>query len=206
MVRPFLAASAVCLIAATPAAHAELSYSYVDGSVVVNSVDTSLGEQDGTGIEGWFSYDIVKFLHVFAGTRYTEFDDLPIDSTLIEAGAGVHYSPSDHSSIYFNLGALTTDLSVSGGGPTIGVDDDGYAYAFGYREANRTGKIEFNLSAEHIELNDADTGDTWLNMGLMFRVTPRFKITTAAQFAGDENAFRVGVRYYLPNRFSNRDR
>jgi hypothetical protein len=204
MVRPFLAASAVCLLAATPAAYAELSYSYVDGSVMVNSVDTSVGEQDGKGIEGWFSYDVLEFLHVFAGARYAEFDDVPVDSTLVEAGAGVHYATSDDASIYFNLAALTTELDVSTGGPSIGVDDDGYAYAFGYREENRSGRMEFNVSAEHMELSDADTGDTWINMGLIFRVTPRFKVTTAVQFAGDENAFRVGVRYYLPNRFENR--
>ena len=38
----------------------------------------------------------------------------------------------------------------------------------------------------------------------MFRATQRLKVTTAVQFAGDENAFKVGVRYYLPNRFDNR--
>jgi hypothetical protein len=202
MLRPFLAASAACLMAVTPAAFAELSYSYVDGSVLVNSVDTSVGEQDGTGVEGWFSYDVLRFLHVFGGARVTEFDDVPVDTTLVEAGAGVHYSPNDHSSIYFNLAAHTTEVDVSSGGPSISVDDDGYVYAFGYREENRTGRMEFNISAEHIEFSDADTGDTWINMGLIFRATPRFKVTTAVQFAGDENAFRVGVRYYLPNRFA----
>jgi hypothetical protein len=205
MLRPFLAASAVCLMAATPAAYADLSYSYVDGSVVINSVDTTVGEQDGTGVEGWFSYDVLSFLHVFGGTKYVEFDDIPVDSTLVAAGAGVHYSHSDHTSIYFNLAALTTKLDITTGGPSIGADDDGYGYAFGYREANKTGKMEFNLSAEHIELNDADSGDTWVNLGLMFRIAPRFKLTTAVQFAGDENAFKVGVRYYLPNRFANRE-
>jgi hypothetical protein len=198
MLRPFLIAFAVCLVAA-PAAYADLSYSYVDGAVFRNSVDTSIGEQDGKGIEGRFSYDVVKFLHVFAGAQYVEFDDIPVDTKLIEAGAGVHYSFSDLGSLYFNLSALTIDAS----GPTIGADDDGYGYAFGYREANKSGKMEFNLSAEHIELSDADSGDTWINMGLLFRVTSRFKITTGVQFAGDENLFRVGVRYYLPSRFDN---
>jgi hypothetical protein len=206
MVRLFLAASAVCLMAATPAAYAELNYSYVDGSVVTNSVETAVGDQDGTGIEALFSYDILSFLHVFGGTRVTELDDLPVDTTFVQAGAGVHYAPNDHSSIYFNLAAHTTELETSSGGPSISVDDDGYLYAFGYREENRTGRMEFNISAEHIELNDADTGDTWINMGLIFRATPRFKVTTAVQFAGDENAFKVGVRYYLPNRFAARER
>jgi hypothetical protein len=204
MLRPLLAGSAICLMAAAPAAYADLSYSYLDGSLFKNNVETSIGEQDGAGLDVRFSYDILSFLHVFAGTNYVELDNLPVDSTLIEAGAGVHYSPSERMSIYFDLGALTAEQEASGGGSSSSVDDDGYTYAVGFREANKTGKIEFNLSAEHIELNDADYGDTWLNMGLMFRVTPRFRVTTALQFAGDENAFKVGVRYYLPNRFDNR--
>jgi hypothetical protein len=93
---------------------------------------------------------------------------------------------------------------VSSGGPSFGVDDDGYGAAFGYREVNKSGKMEFNLSLEHMELNDANSGDTWVNMGLLFRVTQRLKITTAVQFAGEENVFRVGVRYYLPSRFDQR--
>jgi hypothetical protein len=38
-------------------------------------------------------------------------------------------------------------------------------------------------------------------MGLLFGITPRFKLTTGVQFAGGENLFKVGIRYYLPNRF-----
>jgi hypothetical protein len=204
MLRSFLAGSAICLVAVTPAAYADLSYSYLDGSLVKNSVETSIGEQDGTGLAFRFSYDVLSYLHVFAGAKYAELDDLPVDSTLIQAGAGVHYAPSDRTSIYFDLAALTAETEVSAGGPNISLDDDGYAYAFGFREANKTGSIEFNISAEHVELSDADTGDTWVNMGLMFRVKPRFKVTTAVQFAGEENALKIGVRYYLPNRFDQR--
>jgi hypothetical protein len=205
MLRPLLTAAAVCLIAAAPAAHAELSYSYVDGALFVNSTDTSLGEQDGTGIEGSFSYDILSYLHVFAGAKYAELDDLPIDSTLIEAGAGVHYNFSSTGSLYFNLAALSIDSDLTVGGSSVSADDDGYGYAFGYRESTKTGNMEFNLSAEHRELSDADTGDTWINMGLLFRVTPRFEVITGVQFAGDENLFKVGVRYYLPNRFAAKE-
>jgi hypothetical protein len=205
MLRPFLAASAACLLAATPNAYAELTYSYVEGSVLVNRVDTdTVGEQDGQGFEAKFSYDVLKFLHVFAEARRTELDDLPIDQTMIAAGAGVHYAPHDRASIYFDLGALSLEADISGSGTSASADDDGYLYAFGYREENKTGRMQFDISAEHVELNDADTGDTYIKMGLMFRATPRFKVTTMVQFAGDENAFNVGVRYDLPNRFLNR--
>jgi hypothetical protein len=43
--------------------------------------------------------------------------------------------------------------------------------------------------------------DTRINLGLEWRVTPRLRITPRVSFAGEQNAARVGVRYYLPSRF-----
>jgi hypothetical protein len=84
------------------------------------------------------------------------------------------------------------------------VDDDGYTYLFGWREMNKSGRMEFNLSGQHIDYNKTNAADTWINMGLIFKITPRFKLTTAVQFAGDEDVFKVGLRYYLPNRFDKK--
>jgi hypothetical protein len=205
MLRPLLTASALCLLACTPAANAELSYSYLQGALFANSTDTPAGEQDGVGGEFSASYEILSYLHVFAGTRYTELDDLPLDSTLIQAGVGVNYDPAPNKSLYFNLAAVSAEADlIAGGLGTISADDEGYAYAFGYREIGENGRIEFALSVEHMEFDQSAGSDTWIDMGLQFRVTPRFKIETAVRFVGDENAFKVGVRYYLPNRFDRR--
>jgi len=199
MLRPLLNASALCLFGVS-AAHADVSYSYLDGALAKTSVDSgTLGEQDGVSGDFLFSYEILSFLYVFGGYEYAEFDDLPIDGELIQAGAGVHYDPNANSSVFFNLAGLSADVDVVSGLTTVRAEEDGYGYALGYRETNDSGRLEFAISAEHQEFDD--TADTWINMGLEFRVTPRFRITTRVSFAGEENVGRIGVRYYLPNRF-----
>jgi hypothetical protein len=205
MLRPLTLGLALCSLAAMPA-RADLSYSYVDGSALKNSTDTAVGGNlDGTGGEAWFSYGVLKLLHVFGGTKFFDFDDYSASVTLVEAGAGVNYNPSPLTSMYFDVAAVSSTADrLTPTGPTVGVDDDGYTYLFGWREANKTGKMEFNLSAQHIDYNKTDVADTWVNMGLLFRITPRFKLTTAVQFAGHEDLFKVGVRYYLPNRFDKK--
>jgi hypothetical protein len=202
MVRSLPLVCALSLFAAAAPAHADISYSYVEVSGLVNSTDTAVGDdEDGSGVEAWASYELMRFLHVFGGTKYVEFDDLPVENTLVQAGAGVNYDFSPTQSLYFNVAAITAESDVATpGGPTVSADDDGVTYALGYREATRTGKTEFIIAAEHVEFGDSDFSDTWLDMGLLFRVTPRFKVQTAVQFGGEENGFKVGVRYYLPNR------
>jgi hypothetical protein len=201
MLRSCLATSVLGLLTAS-AAHAEMSYSYVDGTLAVTAEDTAtLGEQDGMAAELEFSYDILRYLHVFASYERSELDDLAVDGDVLQAGAGVHFDPGENKSVFFNLAALTAEFDVATTLGTVSADDDGYSYALGYREVTKTGRTEFLISAEHQELSDADTGDTWINMNFVFRVTPRLRILGGVTFAGEENAARVGVRYYLPNRF-----
>jgi predicted porin len=207
MVRSLPTVCALCLLAAAVTARADLSYSYVEGSGLVNSTDTAVGDdEDGKGGEAWVSYELISFLHLFGGAKYVEFDDLPVETTTVQAGVGLNYDFSPTNSLYFNVGAITSEADVvTPGGPTVGTDDDGVTYALGYREATKTGKTEFVVAAEHVDFSESDFSDTWLDMGLLFRVTPRLKVQAAVQFGGEENGVRVGVRYYLPNRLDRRD-
>ena len=202
MLRALASGLAVSLLAATPA-RADVSYSYVEGAVFQTNTDTSFSTNlKGTGAEGWFSYGVLKLLHVFGGGNEVEFDGYSAKTTLAEAGAGVNFNPSRLTSIYFDVAAVSSTAGrVTPGGPRIGVNDDGYTYLFGWRETNKSGGMEFNLSAQRIDYNKTNATDTWINMGLTFRITPRFKLTTAVQFAGDNDLFKFGVRYYLPSRF-----
>ena len=218
MLRPLVIGLALCsAVAALPARAADmpynaaqagpdLSYSYVEGSLFENNTGTAIGELDGKGAEAWFSYSVLKLLHVFGGTKYVDFDDYTVNTTLVEAGAGWNYAPSPLTSMYFDVAAVSSSAdSLTPGGPKIGVDDSGYTYLFGWRSANKSRRMEFNLSAQHITYNNkVNEPDTWINIGLLFRATSKLMVVTGVEFTGNENLFKAGVRYYLPNRFDKR--
>ena len=147
MLRPLAFGLALFSLVALPA-RADLSYSYVEGSIFQNNTGTAIGELDGKGAEAWFSYGLLKPLHVFGGTKYVDFDDYTVNTTLVEAGVGWNYSPSPLTSMYFDVAAVTSSAdSLTPGGPKVGIDDSGYTYLFGWRSALQSKKMESNLSA-----------------------------------------------------------
>jgi hypothetical protein len=202
MMRPLVIASAFGLMATSPIAAADLSYSYVEGGAGVSEVDTAVGEQDSNDWDVVFSYEIMRFLHVFGGYGYSELDDLPVEEDVVHAGVGVNYDFSDRKSLYFNLAGITADAELDTGLGTISADDDGYSYSLGYREANN--RLEFGISAEHVEFSDSDYSDTWVSARLRYRITDRFQAGGTVNFAGDESGWKIDVRYYLPSRFDRR--
>src|SRR5262245_13970589 len=133
MLRPIALGFALCSLVALPAlaadmnysveaSGADLSYSYAEGSVFPHKTGTAIGELDGKGAEAWFSYSVLKMLHVFGGTKYVDFDDYSVNTTLVEAGAGWNYAPSPLTSMYFDIAAVTSTAdSLTTGGPKIGV-------------------------------------------------------------------------------------
>lgn len=198
MQRPLIVVSLIGLLAAAPAAEAQMSYSYAQGFLQRTETDTVAGEQDGKGFEGFFSYDLLPFLHVFGGFRTQELDELPVDLHTTQAGVGFNFDISARQSVFINVAAIRAEADTVTGLGTIGVDDDGYSYAIGFREANHR-RLEFQVSAEHIELRDSDYSDTWIDTSLQLVVAPRFRVEGGIRFLGEENVLRLGVRYYLPN-------
>jgi len=99
MLRPLALGLVLCSLVTLPARGADmnyneavagpdLSYSYVEGSIFQNNTGTAIGELDGKGAEAWFSYSVLKLLHVFGGTKYVDFNDYSVNTTLVEVGAG----------------------------------------------------------------------------------------------------------------------
>lgn len=190
-------------LAAAPCANADVSYSYLQGAWTGTEASTALGEQDGMGPEVNASYEVLRFLHVFGGYRLIELDDISVETELFTAGAGVNYDFSDHQSVFFNLAGVEAQADLVTGVGSIGVDDTGYFYSIGYRESNND-RLEFAISADHIEFDDSDSSDTSISMSLQYRITQRFRFEGGANFAGEDRFWKIGVRYYLPNRFDRR--
>jgi hypothetical protein len=193
---PILGIAALAGLLAAPFASAQISYDYVQAAYLVTHKTPVLGDEDGTGAQLSFSYEVRRFLHVFAGYQSIDLDDLPLDSKTTRAGVGTDFSFSDHQSIYLDVSALSVDSDSLG---TPGNDDNGYGASFGYRETNLT-PLEFTISLDYFTLNDSDLNDTSLGISLQYAVKPRFKIEGGVRFAGDNNTWKLGIRYYLPDR------
>lgn len=187
-------------------AEAQISYSYLEGTLSANKIDTAAIGQEEDGFGGQFtaSYAVMPYLHVFGGYRYSELSDFDLQTTFAQAGVGTHYDVSETKSVFLNVSAIATDVELDD--PVLGSiqgDDDGYGVSIGYREINQT-PMEFRLSIDYVALNDANTSDTSGDISLQYRITPRMKIFGGFQFGSDNDTFRAGVRYYLPNRNERR--
>ena len=183
---------------------AQVSYSYLEGSFTFNELDTGplFGEEDATGVDLQFSYEIERFLHLFGGYRFADFDDQPLEQELAEFGVGFNLDLSENQSVFFNLSALTVDLTLED--PVLGTltaDDDAIGFSIGYRETNHT-RLEYTMSLDYIEFDEGNTSDTSMDMSLHYEITPRLKVLGGIVFGGDDNNWRAGVRYYLPGRFN----
>jgi len=181
-------------------AQAQISYSYLEGTLTVHEADTPFAQNErgiGLGFKG--SYEVMPILHVFGSIQAADFDDIDLQTTVVQAGVGTHYDFSETKSVFLNVSVLTTDLDLNlqpfG---SLSADDDGYGLSVGYREVNHT-PLEFRLSIDHISLNTANTSETTMDIGLQYEINQRLKILGSLQFGGDEGILRMGVRYYLGN-------
>ncbi|NIW25612.1 MAG: hypothetical protein GWN29_14150, partial [Gammaproteobacteria bacterium] len=142
-------------------AQAQISYSFLETALTVHEADTSLAQdQDGIGLAFRGSYEVMPILQVFGGVRFADFDDVNLQTTLVEAGVGTHYDFSETKSVFANVSVLTADVEIDD--PVLGTlsaDDDGYGISVGYREINHT-PMEFWVSIDHVALNDSDTSET----------------------------------------------
>ncbi len=179
-------------------AQAQISYSFLETALTVHEADTSLAQdQDGIGLAFRGSYEVMPILQVFGGVRFADFDDVNLQTTLVEAGVGTHYDFSETKSVFANVSVLTADVEIDD--PVLGTlsaDDDGYGISVGYREINHT-PMEFWVSIDHVALNDSDTSETTMDISLQYRLTQRLKIIGGFVFGGDDSFLRAGVRYYL---------
>jgi hypothetical protein len=191
------------LLGAGASAKADVSYSYLQALWTGTEVATPLGDLDGMGPEVSGSYEILRFLHVFGSYRMIELEDVSLETELFTAGAGVNWDISDRQSVFFNLAGVDAQADLVTGGGRIGADDTGYFYSIGFRESNND-RLEFTVSADHIEFDDSDSSDTSISMSLQYRITPLFRFEGGANFAGKDPFWKFGVRYDLPNRFDRR--
>ena len=187
-------------------AHADISHTYVEGTVTRNQVDTGLfGEEDAVGIDIAASYEVLRMMHVFGGFQYAEFDDQPLDQTITHLGVGYNWDITADRNFFVNLSVLNAELELTD--PVLGTltgDNDAAEIAIGWRETNQT-PLEFGVSLHYREYDTVGSqptvNDKWLKMDFRYSINRRLRVAGGIRFGGDDNNMRIGVRYHLPGRF-----
>jgi predicted porin len=181
-------------------AHAQLSYSYVRGAYLVHRADSDLGTNlDGRGPEIGVSYEILPFLHAFADYHVLQLDDFDVETDTSKAGVGFDLDLSPDQSVYFDFAALRQSADTGGSLGATSASNDGYGVSIGYREKNQT-RLEFDARADYIKISDSDYTDTSVAVSLLYELRRNLKIEGLARFGGDDEAYGIGIRYYLPTR------
>jgi len=103
--------------------------------------------------------------------------------------------------LFVNLSVLTVELELRD--PVLGTlkgDDDAIEAAVGWRETNHT-PLEFGVSLNYREYDKSATNDKWMDLNFQYALSSRFKTVGGVRFGGDDNNWRIGLRFNLPDRF-----
>jgi len=196
----WLIAAAVLPAVSLAQSRAPISYSYVELTASTHQVEVAPDtNEDAKGAGFSASYEVMSFLHVFGGYQTSEFDSFDLEADFLQVGVGAHTDFTDTKSGFVNVSGIKAEATLRD--PMLGTvttDNDGYGISLGYREINHT-PLEFQLSIDYVNFDvpgGGSTSDTTMSVGLQYAFTPRLKMLGGFQFGGDEDVFRLGVRYY----------
>lgn len=161
---------------------AGLSYSYAELRFV--DVDTNSG--DGIRING--SWEADPNWLIVGGLTSLDFDN-SVDVTTFEIGGGYvwHYTGE------FDLLATARLVRREVDAPGFSDGDTGFAISAGTRGL-LTPQFEIRGSVNHINLDDSDT---YLELAGDYYFTNRISAGLSLEFAGDDDVWTVGARWFF---------
>lgn len=196
---PLVTACAVAMatmlgLAGTSTAHAELSYTYVEGSYFDIDIDDSDADGDGFGIAG--SAAITDLFHLFGNYATADLDgpgggDLDFDTW--ELGAGVNLTMAENLDFVGRLSYLNVEVDVPGFG---GGDEDGYGLYGGLR-----GRVLESIELEGgIAYADFDNSgdDTALALAGRYYFNDQVALGLSTEIGDDVTVWGINLRWELP--------
>jgi hypothetical protein len=159
-----------------------LSYTYAELRYV--DVDTSGGD----GIRFNLSYELENNWMIVGGLTSLDFNN-NVDVTVVELGGGYVWQYSKDFDIVSTLRFVQSDVDNPGGGS----DDNGFAFSAGARGLLAP-QFEIRGSVNHINLDDSDT---FLELAGDYYFTERFSAGASLEFAGDNDIFTIGARWFF---------
>jgi len=157
-----------------------LSYSYAE----MRFVDVDFRGGDGLRFNG--SYELNSNWLIVGGLTTLDFNN-DVDSTLLELGGGYVWHYSEDFDLVSTLRIVRSEIDNGG----VDVDDTGFAFSAGVRGLLAP-QFEIRGSVNHINLDDSDT---YLEFAGDYFFTEQFSAGASVEFAGDTDAFTIGVRW-----------
>jgi hypothetical protein len=177
--------ASACLLA-PGAAFAQMSYTFVEGSLVDIELDGP-GNVDGDGIEIAGAYEIDDRFFVLG--RWQDQDlDLGIDGRLIELGAGLHYALNETVDFVATLTYFDAELDAG----NLSADDDGLGISGGVR-AQLAPEWEVEAGLKLVDTNDSGT-DSAFSFGGRYYLKENMAVAAAADFGDDADTIKTGFR------------
>ena len=160
----------------------DISYSYAE----LRFVDVDRNGGDGFRVSGSWEAD-PNWLIVGSITAL-DFNN-NVDTTLLEIGGGYVWHYTDQFDLVSTLRLVRSEVDVSG----IDADDSGFALSAGTRGLLAP-QFEIRGFVNHINLDDSDT---FLELAGDYYFTEQFSAGISLEFAGDNDAFTIGARWYF---------
>lgn len=160
----------------------DVSYSYAE----LRFVDVDRNGGDGFRIGGSWEAD-PNWLVVGSITALDYNNN--VDTTLLEIGGGYVWNYTDQFDLVSTLRLVRLDVDTPGGGG----DDNGFALSAGARGLLAP-QFEIRGFVHHLNL---DNSDTYLEIAGDYYFTPQFSAGLSLEFAGDNDAFTLGARWFF---------
>ncbi|WP_018983630.1 outer membrane beta-barrel protein [Salinimonas chungwhensis] len=132
----------------------------------------------------------------FLTASYRDLSDdemgLDLDMSQFSAGVGYRYSVTRSTDIFGIASFENLDVEASGPGGSVGDDESGFGIAAGVRSMV-IDQLELSVTAKHIELDD--TGDTGIEAGATFYITPSIAFGATYEKLDDFSFAGANIRY-----------
>jgi hypothetical protein len=176
-----LLASGTAFAQNTQQQSADFDYNYLE----LRFVDV---DNNGDGLRFGGSFDFGNNWLLVGGVTSLDYNN-NVDATSYEIGAGYvwHYT-SD-----WDMVATLRYINVEIDNPGQGFDDDGLAFSGGVR-GWLVPKFELRGSVNHVTAGDSDT---YLELAGDYHFTPRFAAGLSLEFAGDNDIWTIGGRWFF---------
>ena len=160
---------------------ADLDYSYLE----LRFVDV---DNNGDGLRFGGSFDFGNNWLLVGSVTSLDFND-NVDATWYEIGAGYVWHYTNDWDFVATLRYASAEVDNPGGSNT----DNGVAFSGGVR-GWLVPKFELRGSVNHVTVGDSDT---YLELAGDYHFTPRFAAGLSLEFAGDNDIWTIGGRWFF---------